>query len=278
MNPRCWINGVAKTDIVTTDRGLQYGDGLFETLAAFDGHCPWFTAHYQRLTTGCERLAIPTPDKQVLLDEVEKAAAGQQKAVVKILLTSGSGGRGYRRPTELEPTRIVMQHDWPQYPDTYWQEGVALTLCQTQLGCNPKLAGIKHLNRLEQVLARNEWQGSDYAEGLMCDTQGNVIEGTMSNVFIVRNNTLVTPQLTTCGVEGIMRRWIMDNASVLGYEVQETELSVDDIKQADEVMLTNSLIGILPVRCFESSDYQPGPVYQVLLNALIKEYPYITID
>lgn len=273
MNPRSWINGVEQEHIAITDRGLQYGDGLFETLAAFEGKCPWFEAHYQRLVTGCERLAIPLPDKQLVLEEVATAAAGQAKAVIKILLTSGAGGRGYSRATELQPNRIVMQHTWPDYPDHYWHDGVAVKLCQTRLGCNPALAGIKHLNRLEQVLARNEWHNHDYAEGLMCDAQGNVIEGTMSNIFIVRDKILVTPSLAACGVAGIMRGWVMAKANELEIKVHEATLSLEDILQADEVLLTNSLIGLWPVRRFESRNFQTGPIYQTLLEYLLKTYP-----
>jgi 4-amino-4-deoxychorismate lyase len=275
MSTRCWINGDEQVNIAVTDRGLQYGDGLFETLAAFDGTCPWFSVHFQRLAAGCERLAIPLPNKEVLLHEVKQAAEGQHKAVIKILLTSGRGGRGYRRPEVLEPSRIVMRHDWPDYPEAYWQDGVALKLCHTRLGCNPALAGIKHLNRLEQVVARNEWQGSEYAEGLMCDMQGHVIEGTMSNVFVVRANALATPNLTACGVDGVMRRWVMQTAKELNMDVQQTALSVTDIKQADEVLLTNSLIGLWPVKTFESSHYQAGSVYQALLKYLLKDYPLV---
>lgn len=276
MRPCSWINGVKQETIAVMDRGLHYGDGLFETLAVFDGNCPWFPAHFQRLSAGCERLNIPLPDKQVLFNEVEQAAQGQHKAVIKILLTSGHGGRGYRRPAIVQPSRIVTLHDWPEYPDAYWQNGVALHLCQTRLACNPALAGIKHLNRLEQVLARNEWHSSEYAEGLMCDVQGNVIEGTMSNVFVVRGNTLSTPKLNACGVAGVMRHWVMQTAEELNLAVQQTALSVTDIKQADEVMLTNSLIGLWPVKHFDSRNYQPGPVYQTLLKYLVKEYPLIS--
>ena len=277
MSPRCWNNGVEQMDIAVVDRGLQYGDGLFETLAVFEGQCPHFKDHFHRLAAGCERLAIPVPDKQVLLREVEQAAEGQHKAVIKILLTSGRGGRGYRRPATLEPSRIVMRYDWPEYPDAYWQDGVMLKLCQTRLGCNPALAGIKHLNRLEQVLARNEWQGNDYAEGLMCDVNGNVIEGIMSNVYTVRDNTLYTPVTDTCGVAGVMRRWVLANAPKLDIEVVETELSVEDIKQADEVILSNSLIGLWSVNAFETCKFQPGPVYWALLKHLLKGYPVVDI-
>lgn len=201
------------------------------------------------------------------------AAAGQVKAVIKILLTSGAGGRGYGRAAELQPNRIVMQHTWPEYPEHYWHEGITVKLCQTRLGCNPALAGIKHLNRLEQVLARNEWDNHDCAEGLMCDAQGNVIEGTMSNVFIVRDNTLYTPSLAACGVAGVMRGWVMAKANELEIKVHETTLSLDNILQADEVMMTNSLIGLWPVRNFESRNFQTGPIYQTLLEYLLKTYP-----
>ena len=273
MKPRSWINGVEQDHIAITDRGLHYGDGLFETMAAFEGQCPRFEAHYQRLVTGCERLAIPLPDKQLVLQEVQTAAAGQAKAVIKILLTSGAGGRGYGRAAELQPNRIVMQHVWPDYPEHYWHEGVRVKLCQTRLGCNPALAGIKHLNRLEQVLARNEWHHSDYAEGLMCDVQGNVIEGTMTNIFIVRDRILYTPSVAICGVAGVMRGWVMTRANELELKMRETTLSIDDIQQADEVILTNSLIGLWPVRTFESRNFQPGPIYQTLLKYLLKTYP-----
>ena len=271
MSQGCWVNGVKQMDIALADRGLQYGDGVFETLAVLDGQCPHFPEHYQRLSAGCERLAIPLPDEPLLLQEVEQATKGQDKAVIKLIITSGAGGRGYSRLTNLQATRIVMLHDWPEYPQTHWQNGIALRLCQTRLGCNPALAGIKHLNRLEQVLARNEWQGNDYAEGLMCNVNGNVIEGTMSNVYLVRDNKLYTPIIEQCGVAGVMRRWVLDNAPKLNIEVVETTISVEDINQADEVILSNSLIGFWPVKAFENCQFQPGPVYWALLKHLLKD-------
>ncbi len=277
MSPVCWIDGIQQTDIAVTDRGLQYGDGLFETMAVFDGYCPRFPEHYQRLHTGCERLAIPFPDEALLKQEVVQAAAGVTKAVIKLIVTSGVGGRGYARPVSPQAKRIVLRYDWPTYPREYWQYGITLRLCETRLACNPALAGIKHLNRLEQILARNEWQGDDYAEGLMCDVNGNVIEGIMSNVYLVRNNTVYTPATDKCGVAGVMRRWILNNAPALGIKVVETELSVEDITRADEVLLTNSLIGLWPVKDFENCQFEPGPVYWALLKHLIKDYPVVDV-
>ncbi len=277
MSPVCWVDGVKQSDIAVTDRGLQYGDGLFETMAVFEGDCPHWQMHYQRLMAGCERLAMPLPDESVLQQEVVQAAAGEGKAVIKLVLTSGVGGRGYTRPSNVQVTRIVMRYDWPAYPTDYWLNGVSLRLCSTRLACNPALAGIKHLNRLEQILARNEWQGDDYAEGLMCDVNGNVIEGIMSNVYLVRDSTVYTPSIENCGIAGVMRRWILDNAPTMGIEVVETALSVEDIKQADEVLLSNSLIGLWPVKAFESCQFEPGPVYRALLKPLIKDYPVVVV-
>ncbi len=277
MKPRCWINGVAQTDMAVTDRGLHYGDGLFETLAVFDGHCPHLPQHLQRLRTGAERLAIPLPNEALITEEITRAALGQTRAVIKLIVTSGSGGRGYARPANLQPTRMLLCYDWPDYPRDHWQHGVVLRLCQTRLGCHPALAGIKHLNRLEQVLARQEWQDNAFTEGLMCDVHGNVIEGIMSNIFVVRNHTLHTPLTDNCGVAGVMRRWLLENAPHQGIEVNEVELAVADIRQADEVLLTNSLIGLWPVRSFETREYQPGPVYWTMLRHLVKDYPVVDL-
>lgn len=277
MSPGCWINGVEQMAIGATDRGLHYGDGLFETLAVFAGQCPRFKEHFQRLRTGCERLAIPVPDEPLLLQEVQQAAEGWDKAVIKLIITPGAGGRGYARPDKPQVTRIVMLHAWPEHPQDYWQGGIALRLCQTRLACNPALAGIKHLNRLEQVLARSEWHGNDYAEGLMCDRGGNVIEGIMSNVFMVRDNKLFTPKTDDCGVAGVMRRWVLEQAPCLDIEVVESMISVEDIRQADEVILSNSLIGLWPVKEFERCQFEPGPVYWALLEHLLKDYPVVDV-
>lgn len=270
-----WINGEPGEAIRVFDRGLQYGDGLFETLAAFDGNCPWFDLHYQRLRLGCELLQLPVPEPSLLLQEVRQAASGQQRAVIKIILTSGSGGRGYARPDPVRPSRIVMRYPWPDHPAGHWLEGVRVHQCHTPLACHPDLAEIKHLNRLEQVLARQEWQGKDFAEGLMGDRDGNVIEGTMSNLFLVQNGILHTPDLKDCGVHGIARRQILALAAGTGIETVVGDYTPADLLGADEIMLSNSLIGIWPVREYRNQRFRPGPVYRHLLAELIKDYPVI---
>src|SRR5690606_18605217 len=133
---------------------------------------------------------------------------------------------------------------WPDHPPGHVTEGVHVRWCSTRLGTNPQLAGIKHLNRLEQVLARAEWQDGPWAEGLVCDQQGRVVCGTMTNMFIVRTGTLYTPPITDCGVEGITRARVLERAGTLGIPAHTVPLWPDEVRAADEVFLCNTVIGI----------------------------------
>ncbi len=229
------------------DRGLAYGDGVFETIAVLDGR-PRFLAHHQgRLARGLDRLGIGFSDGEALWAEVHRLAKGRGRAVIKIIVTRGTGPRGYRAPQGLSPNRIVSVGEWPAYPHSYYTAGVAVRFCDLRLGHCPRLAGIKHLNRLEQVLARAEWNDERWAEGLLQDQDGHLVSGTMSNLFLVRDKFLLTPLLDRCGVAGVMRRVIMDKAAGLGLQVREQRISLRSLEQAEELFLTNSLIGIWPV-------------------------------
>lgn len=242
------INGQARTTIDAMDRGLLYGDGVFETIAVQDGVPLLWVEHMTRLQEGCERLRISAPDVAVLHHEVCTVCAGSGRAVAKIIVTRGIGGRGYSSVGAEVPTRIVHRHPWPEYPITHQRDGVGVHVCQTRLSTQPLLAGMKHLNRLEQVMARAEWNDARLAEGLLCDQQGHVIEGVMSNLFMVRETQLWTPPLTQCGVAGVMRGWLLARAQEQGRAAQQKYFSLSTLQQAAEVFLCNSLIGIWPVR------------------------------
>lgn len=232
------------------DRGLLYGDGLFTTLAVIQRQPQHWQRHWQRLADGCQRLKIPVPEQQDIEHRLSQVCAElEPQAVVKIIITRGAGGRGYRPPEQAQPHVFFSQHPWPVYPDAFFQHGVKLRLCQTRLAQQPLLAGIKHLNRLENVLARSEWDTPEIAEGLMLDTQGNLIEGTMSNVFFVKQGVLCTPSLQQCGVAGIMRGLILATAQAEKIPCKIAEFSLNDLYAAKEVFLSNSLIGIWSVRC-----------------------------
>ncbi len=242
------MNGVRAAGLSLADRGLHYGDGLFETIAIrFGAPCLW-SEHLARLGLGAARLGIPLPDPQLLLTECLDLAGGAAVGVVKLILTRGCGGRGYRPPQDPVPTRILALYPQPAEPPGAAELGVAVRWCATRLGENPHLAGIKHLNRLEQVLARAEWDDDACPEGLMSDCYGRVIAGTMTNVFVYTGGRLLTPRLERCGVAGTARALVLRLAPGVGVPVAEVDLRPADLDAADGVFLTNAVIGAWPVR------------------------------
>ena len=260
MKPSGWVNGEPAETVRLADRGLQYGDGLFETLAVLDSRVRRLDLHLDRLRDGCERLRMPMPDEALLRREVQQAAEGETRAVLKLMLTRGSGGRGYRPPEPAMVTRMVFHHPWPPYPESWSVEGVELRVCATRLAVGSPLAGVKHLNRLEQVLARAEWsEGAQ--EGLMLDADGRVVEGTMTNLFASSaEGRLVTPDLSRSGVAGVTRRHILARAGAEGMQVEIRDLSLEQLLQCREIFVCNSIIGVWPVTRIGERRYPVGPV------------------
>ncbi len=261
------INGQPSRLIDIADRGLQYGDGVFETLAVVNGKALQWSRHLDRLLSGCERLHIPFTDIAQLESESNEITQALPQGVLKIIITRGQGPRGYASHQCQAPTRILGLLPWPNYPTHYRQAGVSVRLCQTRLAHNNALAGIKHLNRLDQVMARAEWQ-DDYQEGLMLDSDGNVIAGTMSNLFLVKDKALYTPELSRCGIAGIMRGLVLENAASLGIETHIAAFKIDALETADELFLTNSLIGLWPVRKFGDMKFNTGALTRKIQDGL----------
>lgn len=271
------LNGESKHCIEFSDRGFQYGDGLFETIEVINGIPVFLDQHLQRLNTGCKTLLIPTPDIDLLKKEAYQLAQGSNKAVLKLIVTRGSGGRGYRQPESIHATRLFSLHPFPDYPESLFEQGVNALFCHTRLGLNPMLAGIKHMNRLEQVLARAEWTSSDIQEGIMMDNNNHVIEGTMSNLFIVKHNCLYTPMIDQSGVNGILRNIIMALAAENQIALIEKHLLQEDVIAADEVFVTNSIFGIWPVKQIDTQVFQVGKVCKTL-QGLFSEYKQQVIN
>ncbi len=253
------INGQPAMRVDVADRGFQYGDGLFETLA-IRNQTPLFLAeHLQRLIAGCQKLAIPLPDLDVLVDEARRLALTvSAAAVLKIIVTRGGGGRGYNQPEIIKPTRVLSLHPFPVYPDDYAKIGINTRFCHTRLGLNPALAGIKHLNRLEQVIARAEWRDTTIQEGIMLGLDGYVREGTMANIFYAKNQHLYTPDLSQAGIAGIIRALLLSSRH--GIEVSVLPVSPADLCHAEEVFVCNSIIGIWPVVQLADRRFSIGPV------------------
>ncbi|MEW7978311.1 MAG: aminodeoxychorismate lyase [gamma proteobacterium symbiont of Phacoides pectinatus] len=264
------INGVPEERVSALDRGLLYGDGLFETLAVADGKpCLW-RQHLERLRFGCERLRLAPPDPVLLDEEARREAEGHHRAVLKLTLTRGRGGRGYASEQARAATRIVQLTSWPGRDEAQCAAGVRVRLCRTRLGQNPALAGIKHLNRLEQVLARGEWSEPDISEGLMLDAAGRVIEGTMSNLFLVRDGRIFTPGLSRCGVSGVMRQQVLEACRALAIPLLERDIPLRDLWDSEALFLTNSLIGIWPVADLDGQPFDPDAIDRRLVEYVME--------
>jgi 4-amino-4-deoxychorismate lyase len=208
-----------------------------------------------RLSRGETALGLPPCDKQLLEQEVRDLCAGQDQAVLKIILTRGSGGRGYTPPSPSSPRRLVSIHPWPDYPRTWYTQGIHLGICQTRIGRNSQLAGHKHLNRLEQVLARKECQEASLAECLMMDERERVICGTQSNLFMLRDDTIYTPDLSHSGIAGVVRELVIEIAQQLSIPLLVTDLERNRLISADAMFVTNSVIGLCPVASLETHQF-----------------------
>ena len=237
------INGHFDQALTPLDRGFAYGDGVFRTLAIAQGQPVAWSAHYRKLLLDCRVLGIVCPSQEMLLDDIQRLFSDTDQAVCKIVVTRGESERGYMLPSVVKPTRVVIKTPMPIYASSAFEQGVHLHLCQIRLPHQHMLAGIKHLNRLESVLARAEWHHPDYAEGLLLDSAGHVIECTAANLFARFGKTLSTPDLSLCGVSGVTRERILKLAKSLGYQTAETQITLETLAKADEVIICNSLYG-----------------------------------
>lgn len=245
MNVR--INGRNVSTVDHRDRGLQYGDGLFETMRVRHHAVRLMDYHLQRLVDGCRRLHIDLPDEHRLRRELAQAAARRASAVLKLIVTRGVGPRGYRPSGRERSTRIVSTAALPRTLSRLIEQPIRVRICQMRLGTNPRLAGLKTLNRLESVLARSEWSDTRIHEGLLRDEDDYLVCGTMSNLFLRRGDLLMTPLLDRCGVAGVMRRWVLEQAPGMGLKPLERRIGMQDLQDAEEVFLTNAVAGPMPV-------------------------------
>ncbi len=246
--PPALVNGSPAELVSIRDRGLQYGDGLFETMRAEHGRLRWFERHLARLALGCERLGLPEPDGALLRSEAESLAGKAPRALVKVILTRGPAtARGYRPAGDERPTRIVSVYDWPAPAPAEFRAG----LSAVGLGANPLLAGIKHLNRLEQVLAQRAAGPLGLHEVLMCSGAGELAGGSMSNVFLWRGDALQTPPVANCGVAGVMRSLVLEAAARLGIGLRVAPVPVAVLAQAGAMFVTNVRLGVQPVHWYQ---------------------------
>jgi 4-amino-4-deoxychorismate lyase len=246
------------------DRASAYGDGVFETIAIRGGEPRFWSAHLDRLQTSCSRLGIPCPGADELLAEMHAALRRSDVdlsfATARLVIAAADSKRGYRRSPDSGCKMTLNIFAAKPVPTEMYSNGVAVRSCALRLAIQPALAGIKSLNRLEQVLARAEWQDQDHFEGLMRDLDGRLICGTMSNVFLVQKSNVVTPAMTRCGVSGIMRAQTLQLLREAGVDCEVRDVAGSELQSASECFLSNSQFGILPVRRCDQQEYVVGSV------------------
>ncbi|MDX8384920.1 MAG: aminodeoxychorismate lyase [Gallionella sp.] len=241
------VNGKQQKLISIRDRGLLYGDGVFRTLLSSQGQALHWPLHYQKIQHDCAALGITCPGIAVLSAELNELLLQHPDAVLKLIVTRGQGRRGYTPFTDTKPTHIWDVSERPELPPDASTFGVKVRWCQLRLGTQPRLAGVKHLNRLENVLAAEEVSEEGAKEGLLMDAADNVISGTRSNLFLVHGGALITPDLSSCGVSGVQRDRVFDWAAQHKIAVQVRDISQNEVLGADELFLVNSVIGLWPI-------------------------------
>ena len=277
-----WFDaGEPLVSISLADRAVHYGDGLFETIAIRGGKARLWNYHIERLQTGCARLGLPVPELQMLEDALSSAldagVVDTEYCVAKLLVSAGTGPRGYSRSGTGAMTLLVGLAESSRLPESVYRDGVNVRLCNTRLAIQPQLAGIKTLNRLEQVLARNEWQDETVFEGLLLDTGDRLICGTMSNVFLFDGNSLVTPAITRCGISGVMRRHLLTIIERAGIDCEVRDIADEELSSFQGGFLTNSQFGALPVTQCAGHPWQQNDlsrrIMQLVATSGAAEYP-----
>ena len=264
MSVRIFSGGRRTDAIAADDRGLAYGDGLFETMRVHQGDLPWWDAHWSRLERGARCLRSPLPDRTQVMAEAAELCAGRD-GVLKLVVTRGGGGRGYAPPADAEPTWVL---SWHPLPPSHRPGGLVLRWCDARIALQPALAGIKHCNRLEQVLARGEWNDPGVDEGLLRSTEGDVVGATAANVFIFDGKHWRTPRVDRCGIAGGCRSWILATT-----DAREERLAPADIERAEALVLCNAVRGILPVARLGDRTWPPHPAVQALRERLGQVHP-----
>lgn len=265
------VNGMLCTELSLSNRALHYGDGVFETIACANGEPLQWARHMRRLAHGCAALSLPQPDQALLLAEARQLIQGNTAAILKIIISRDAGinARGYQPALPCTASRMLFYYPWPQGLETLRSEGVLLRLSKHKLSMQPALVGVKHLNRLDQVIARAECDDPAVYDSLLCDHSGCVLEASSANLFIIRSGRCYTADLSKAGLMGSMRERLLEWAAAEGQAIEITNITPAELAIADEAFISNAIIGILPIREIrDTAQYSaPGPVTRHFISA-----------
>jgi 4-amino-4-deoxychorismate lyase len=247
----CSVNGQQETMLSVKDRGLAYGDGVFTTAKVVNGQICHLSQHLLRLSSSCKKLNIVVPDLNAIEKELIEQSGQYQQAVVKVMITAGQGGRGYSRVGTSSSNVIVSFSNFPKHYLDWQQNGISMGISEFQLGISPQLAGIKHLNRLEQVLIRQELDNRQENDVLVTNCLGYIVEASCSNVFWLKNDRWYTPSLLDSGVSGLKRQEVI-NKLFSSYDIEEIQATIEQLDDIQAMVITNSIMDIVPVHTFNN--------------------------
>lgn len=254
------LNGVCSDSVSLSDRSFQYGDGCFTTMLTRNGVICHWPLHIERMNACLDTLCISRPDWSVIEAWLAEMASSDPIAGIKLHISRGEGGRGYSPTQVASPNVTINRFPYPALYEQWTKDGVKLGVCQQRLGHTPILAGHKHNNRLEQILLKAELEQQSLVDGVALDIDGNVIETTMANLFWVKEARLFTPRLDKSGVSGVMRRVVLEKAQADGIEVQIGDFLLTSVLEAEEVFMTNSILGVAPVAAISTHQFQVGKI------------------
>ncbi|WP_076536267.1 aminodeoxychorismate lyase [Shewanella sp. UCD-KL21] len=263
-----FVNGLPQQQINPLDRGLAYGDGAFATMRVLQGKVLFIDEHIERLQQACLRLGFALQNQLELINQLEQHGQIINQGCIKILISRGVGGRGYTAPDIVEQTSVISLHEIPAHYQQWQQQGISLSLAAVTLARQPLLAGMKHLNRLEQVLIKQDSLPQGCDDWLVLDTDGNVVESSMANVFIVEGQNVYTPAISHSGVSGVMRQQLIIALLQNNINVYAEPISLSRLKQADHVFISNSLLGIININNLDDNQYSSWPMSHNLIKQL----------
>ncbi len=250
------------------DRAFQYGDGIFRTFVVENRKpCHW-KYHYKKIVEDCLAIKISPPNEKVLLSDIQSLFKTKKKAVGKFIISRGISDRGYKFGTDISHNRFLIKTKMPSYPKEYFKFGINLHVCKQRIFPSI-LSGIKHLNRLDNIMARQEWRDNNFADGILLDQSGNVIECISSNIFMRCGKVIYTPKINQVGIKGVTRGIVIELSQKLGFRVKELVFNLNKLLEADEVLVTNSLFGVLQVKKIKNRSW-PHQELASLLNESLK--------
>ena len=254
MSKQFLINGTFQK-ISPFDRAFQYGDGIFRTFVVENKKPVHWKHHYKKIVDDCIAMKITPPKEKDLLSDIRSLFKSKTKSVGKFIISRGTSERGYKFNEDIKHNRFLIKTKMPSYPKEYFEIGVNLYVCKQKL--NPSiLSGVKHLNRLENIMARQEWEGDQYADGILLNQNGYVIECISSNIFMRIGKIIYTPKITHVGIKGVTRELILKVSAGLGFKIKEATFTLNKLLASDEVFITNSLFGVLQVKKIKNKSWQ----------------------